>query len=217
MIIELTKSMRILSHRGYWKTSSEKNTGPAFTRSFQLGFGTETDIRDLNGELVVSHDPPVGQPLRLAEFVELYKGSGDGLPLALNIKADGLQTDLKKAFDRFEVRDYFVFDMSIPDTLQYLSVDVPVYTRESEHERQPAFYHAAAGIWMDCFDGEWMTAADIRRRLNDGKKVCLVSPELHRRPYQTLWDNLRDWGLHRDDSLMICTDYPEQAREFFHG
>lgn len=35
--------MIILSHRGYWKETHEKNLPIAFERSFSLGFGTETD------------------------------------------------------------------------------------------------------------------------------------------------------------------------------
>ena len=35
----------ILSHRGYWLQTEEKNSRKAFERSFFMGFGTETDIR----------------------------------------------------------------------------------------------------------------------------------------------------------------------------
>ena len=46
--------MKIISHRGFWKESKEKNSEAAFKRSFENGFGLETDIRDYNGDLVVS-------------------------------------------------------------------------------------------------------------------------------------------------------------------
>ena len=46
------------------------------------------------GGLVISHDPPTGQPMPLETFLAIYKQHGDGLPLALNIKADGLQKPL---------------------------------------------------------------------------------------------------------------------------
>ncbi len=57
--------MQVISHRGYWKSAAEKNTTTAFARSFALGYGTETDVRDLNGELVISHDMPT-QPAMTA-------------------------------------------------------------------------------------------------------------------------------------------------------
>ena len=46
--------MIILSHRGFWKTKDEKNTITSFKRSFDCGFGTETDLRDHDGEIVIS-------------------------------------------------------------------------------------------------------------------------------------------------------------------
>jgi glycerophosphoryl diester phosphodiesterase len=45
--------MKIMSHRGYWRGEDEKNTTTAFSRSFDLGFGTETDVRDALGQLVI--------------------------------------------------------------------------------------------------------------------------------------------------------------------
>ena len=45
--------MKIISHHGFWHIPSEKNTETAFCRSFELGFGTETDVRDSLGALVI--------------------------------------------------------------------------------------------------------------------------------------------------------------------
>ena len=52
--------MQILSHRGLWHSSMERNTKDAFVRSFDAGLGTETDLRDICGKIVVSHDMPHG-------------------------------------------------------------------------------------------------------------------------------------------------------------
>ena len=65
--------IKILSHRGYWKKVEEKNTIQAFENSFSHGFGLETDIRDLNGKLVVSHDIPIEFALSVDE---LFTNSG---------------------------------------------------------------------------------------------------------------------------------------------
>jgi len=59
--------------------------------------------------------------------------------------------------------------------------------------------------------------ARIREHLEAGKEVALVSPELHGRPHGAFWQRLRDAGLSRQDALMLCTDFPGAAREFFHG
>ena len=87
--------MIILSHRGYWKTAEEKNTLKAFERSFSMGFGTETDIRDYECELVISHDIADEKSIKLEDFFRIYDDFNKSLPLALNIKADGLQLKLK--------------------------------------------------------------------------------------------------------------------------
>ena len=63
--------MEIISHRGYWKSVKEKNTEIAFSRSFALNYGTETDLRDCLGKLVISHDMPNGNEIYFDEFLSL--------------------------------------------------------------------------------------------------------------------------------------------------
>ncbi len=126
--------MVILSHRGYWKEDSEKNTKAAFELSFILGFGTETDLRDRNGELVISHDMANSNSIVAEEFFEIYTSLGRELPLALNIKADGLHQKLKTLLVKYEIKNYFVFDMAVPDGLNYLKQDFITYSRHSEYE-----------------------------------------------------------------------------------
>jgi len=210
--------MKILSHRGYWKTPPEKNTSAAFVRSFELGFGTETDFRDLAGRLVVSHDPPSQDALAAEDMLEIYRRYDPSLPLALNIKADGLQHLVVDIVSRFKLRDAFVFDMSIPDTIQWLKTDVPVFTRHSDVEEPPALYAEAAGVWLDAFHSDWWDAADIRRHLDAGKRICIVSPELHRREHRRIWESLYGSDVWSGGDVMLCTDYPEEAVEVFgHG
>ena len=54
------KKLEILAHRGYWKLEKEKNTLYAFEKAFDKYFGIETDLRDAQGEIVISHDIPLG-------------------------------------------------------------------------------------------------------------------------------------------------------------
>lgn len=207
--------MRILSHRGYWQDPSEKNQAVAFRRSFALGFGTETDIRDRLGELVIAHDPPVGGELTVSEFFSLYNEyPTPDLPLALNIKADGLQARLQKLLDEFQIANYFCFDMSIPDAKLFADQGLRFFTRQSELEPEPSLYDRAAGVWVDGFYGEWFTEAALDRHLNHGKQVCVVSPDLHKRPHEPFWQNLRTWAIASDANLMLCTDFPEAAQAY---
>ncbi len=207
--------MQIISHRGYWLDIAEKNSETAFHRSFSLGFGTETDIRDLGGELMISHDPPLPGAFTLEHFLELHRSYAGQLPLALNIKADGLQERLKKTLERFAITDYFAFDMSIPDLLGYQRAGIPFFTRMSEYEPEPVLLEAAGGVWLDGFHGEWYGDGVLTDLLGNGKRVCLVSPELHGRSHLELWQRLAALDPARLSGLMLCTDLPEAARDHF--
>ncbi len=209
--------MKIISHRGLWQSSNEKNTVSAFEKSFSADFGTETDIRDYKGALVISHDVADNSCLLLSDFFELYKKYDADLPIALNVKADGLQNLLQTMLLQYEVNNYFVFDMSIPDTLGYLACQLNVFCRQSEYEPNPSFYTESKGIWLDGFNGEWFDNSLISNHLTQGKEVCIVSSELHGSNYIPFWKKLRELAEDSDDSLMLCTDYPDQAREFFYG
>jgi hypothetical protein len=210
--------MVILSHRGYWKEVLEKNTKSAFELSFALGFGTETDIRDHDGQLVISHDMANENSMLAEEFFKIYRTLGNGLPLALNIKADGLHQNLKNLLVKYEVENYFVFDMAVPDGLTYANQNFITYTRQSEFEAVPAYYEMAQGIWIDEFYKHWVTDEVIERHLEAGKSICIVSPELHRRDCAVEWNHYRllEQRIGRD-RLMLCTDLPEKAKVFFNG
>lgn len=209
--------MLILSHRGFWLSPLEKNTLAAFERSFQQGFGLETDIRDYQGGLVVSHDIPDAAALSFDDFLQVHRRINARLPLALNVKADGLQALVKNLLNKYDVTDYFTFDMSVPDMLGYLNADINVFTRHSEYEPNPACYGQADGVWLDGFHGEWWSETLVEQHLEQNKKVCIVSPELHRRAYLPTWKKIKSYSWCAHPNVMLCTDFPQQALAFFHG
>ncbi|AJJ19630.1 Uncharacterised protein [Yersinia intermedia] len=207
--------MKIISHRGYWEDISDKNTKQAFTRSFKLGFGTETDIRDRNGSLVISHDMPRGNEMLVEDFFVLLEDKN--LPLALNIKADGLCEILCSQVRVSNITNAFVFDMSVPDLRSYLRNGVvKVFTRLSEYEPVPAFFDDCDGVWLDCFESIWFNETDIINILKAKKIVCIVSPELHgRKNNYELWDLLKKIPSEDGDNLILCTDLPQKALAYF--
>lgn len=207
--------MRIISHRGYWRNSAEKNSIIAFERSFDLGFGIETDIRDLNKTLVISHDMPSGGELSLKELIKIM---GDrNLPLALNIKSDGLVDQISQIIKEEKLSNSFVFDMSVPDQFSYINDgNLSVFTRMSEYEQNPAFYKESEGVWLDAFHSTWYNMELISNLLKDNKQVCIVSPELHKRDdYKTLWSELSASGISKSEHVILCTDFPEDAARIF--
>jgi glycerophosphoryl diester phosphodiesterase len=205
--------MKIISHRGFWHIPSEKNTETAFCRSFELGFGTETDVRDSLGALVISHDVPRGGEMTLTSLLALM--GKDQQLLAINIKADGLAKLLCKTMSDYHRTNWFVFDMSIPDMRDHLAVGNPVFARMSEVEQNPVWLDQAEGVWLDSFDNDWFSLSQVSDLLRQGKRVCVVSSELHRRDHCDLWTMLLP--LAAADRLILCTDFPIMAKEFFEG
>ncbi len=204
--------MQVISHRGYWKTANEKNTRTAFARSFGLGYGTETDVRDLNGQLVISHDMPTHPVMTLSEYLADLRSFDHhgGLVQALNIKSDGLAKELAVKMKN-SVQPWFVFDMSVPDMIQHIRVGNPTFARMSEYEQLPTgFLGQIKGIWLDAFVSTWYSMDVVKSILDQGLQVCIVSPELHgRADPANLWNALR--GLAEHENLILCTDLPEDA------
>jgi len=210
--------MKILSHRGFWYEEIEKNSLGAFRNSFKNSFGIETDLRDYNGDLVISHNIPNKDCEKVDSFFELYNSfdNKDSFSLALNIKSDGLQKILSEKLVKYDIKNYFVFDMSIPDTLGYIEKKINFFIRQSEIEKELPFYEKADGVWIDCFYNDWVTENLIQGHLKNNKKVCLVSPELHKRDHLEFWDSLRKMDLIFNDKVFICTDFPKDAKEYFY-
>lgn len=206
--------MEIISHRGYWILPEEKNSVISFLRSFQSFYGTETDIRDYNQKLVVSHDVPNETSIIIDNLFKLYKNNKHQT-LALNIKSDGLAPFLLNKLTEYQIENYFVFDMSIPDTISYLKYGLKVMIRQSEYEKDLPFYNQSIGIWLDSFISEWYDEELIKAHINEGKKVCIVSSELHNRNHLSLWKMLKETGLCFDSNIILCTDKPTEATNFF--
>jgi len=203
--------MKILSHRGYWGEGFVKNSLVAFNRSKELGFGTETDVRDCLGKLVISHDMPCGQEITFEKFLSCFSGSN--LPLAINIKADGLAQSLRNVFKDWPTLEWFVFDMSIPDMMAHIRVGNPVFTRLSDVETELVCIEEAVGVWVDGFSQDFMDTDQIESLFARQKKICFVSSELHGRPHLDYWQYLSRWQ--KQPLAMLCTDLPEEARNYF--
>lgn len=205
----------IICHRGFWRKPEQQNTPAAFKAAFDMGCGIETDVRDLGGELVISHNPPARGCPTLGAVLRLYRACRSRATLALNVKADGLQGMLKKAMASVAPSRFFFFDMSIPDTLGYAAVKLPVFVRQSELEPEPILYARAAGVWLDCFYRDWITARVVEGHLRRGKDVCVVSPEIHSRDPLPLWRRLKGCRAVGRGRLMLCTDLPIEAGRYF--
>ena len=207
--------MKILCHRGFWKKEEEKNTVSSIQRAFSEDMGIESDIRDINGKLVISHNPPVGNEPLAEEIFRLMQEYGDRYCFAINIKADGLTDLLARQLQEYKINNYFTFDMSVPQMLDYREKKLRYFTRQSEYEKQPVLYEDAAGVWTDAFEEDsWITEELILAHQRKGKIVCIVSPELHQREKERFWRRLCSFSIDWNQ-LLLCTDCPGEARNFF--
>lgn len=184
-------SIELIAHRGLWEARSCRNSREAFRRAWAAGYGIETDVRDLGGSLVISHDMPQGGEQPFEEFLDDYIAAGRVGTLALNIKADGLAASVQEACATREIADYFCFDMAIPDARAYLQRGMPIFGRLSELEPPSPFTRECAGIWLDAFESVWFDARVLSDVLSVGQDLCIVSPELHGRDPEQLWSMLR--------------------------
>jgi hypothetical protein len=212
----------VLAHRGWWDEGSRANSRKALGRALEAGFGIETDLRDFAGRIVVSHDPPKPDSLEmdLEDLLRLYLRMGAQGVLALNIKSDGLAGIVCESLSNHGVINYFVFDMSVPDTRGYLALDMPVFTRWSEYENGSLLDDRASGLWLDCFEGAFVSRETLAAGIVRRKPVALVSPELHRRPHLAAWQAWKEVLSKNKVSInkvMICTDFPDSAFDFFSG
>ena len=217
--------LEIISHRGFWKNPSEQNRKKAFIRSLENGFGIETDVRDYCGELVISHDIPNGECLSWCDFLKEYVDISSRIKetpwLAINIKSDGLQEKVKVQLMKYNIKNYFVFDMSIPDTLSYLNQNIRCFVRQSEFEQLPMVMKGYEGVWLDQFNSTWFNEDILYKNAKNNLKLCIVSPELHGRDYSECWKLIKKVIKKKLDTkefkVMICTDYPDIAEEYFNG
>lgn len=207
--------MQILSHRGYWLKPEEKNKREAFVRSFDTGLGTETDLRDICGKIIISHDMPKGNEISFEEVLQIMDGRN--LPLALNIKADGQAEAIKSLLNKYGHTNYFTFDMSIPDMVVQLNTGLTVFTGKSDILAKAILLDKSDGVWLDSFYSDWFSAKDIDELITQGKKVCIVSADLHQRETLKQWEIIKQSNNFSSDNLLLCTDKPIEAKEFFYG
>jgi hypothetical protein len=199
----------ILAHRGMWTEEVAPNSERAIAEALSRGFGLETDIRDHQGELVISHDPPLGEELRLTSLIHSPRARPS--LLALNVKADGLASEISRLVPYDRNTEHFVFDMSFPQARVLAQTGIPMAARISEFESveqsRAGPYASARYVWIDCFESDWfLTQNEISTALLERTSV-LVSPEIHGRDPEAAWNWVCDMRLmgHR---VGLCTDLP---------
>lgn len=206
----------ILCHRGYWAKKEEQNSFASLKKALVAGFSIETDIRDHNSKLIISHDPPNSSDkyIDFESLLEAYSALNcKNQILGLNIKSDGIGQEIKQALSVYDVQNYFTFDMSIPETLKYINQKLIFLSRLSEYERNSEFSELCYGYWLDAFNSEWYTEPFLNNLISIKKNIFFISSELHGRDYNNQWKIIKK--LLPNDKIFLCTDFPNKAEEYF--
>ncbi len=211
--------INIIAHGGWYVMPEEKDLASAYYRALEAGMGTVVPVRDHDGRLVISHGPASDDSPSFDEFLaERAIWPGNTPVLAVRICADGLSELLHRSLLKVDGVAPYLFGMSVPDIPSYLDGQIPIYVRQSEHEPQPPFYEFAEGVWLDSFERDWFDERLIIQHLRAGKFVSIVSPELNGREHEPMWEMIGKLEQKLGElasSLQLCTDKPQEAREFF--
>ena len=97
----------------------------------------------------------------------------------------------------------------------YARAGLPFFTRHSDVEPAPALYDAADGVWLDDFDGGFIAEQRIAAHLAAGKRVAVVSPELHGRDHDAAWQQWRTWPVWDSARRLPLHRPPDEAQEVF--
>jgi glycerophosphoryl diester phosphodiesterase len=224
--------MQILAHRGNTRgpTPARENSFELFQEALSTGFGLELDLRrDAADRFYISHDPAPWSPDNALDRFRALFLEHEHLPLAVNVKELGYEEELirlmqegtwgKNAF-------YFDFELLEPETPGQAQrrlaglpggKDCPAASRLSDRKETLEQCLSIPGnvVWADEFDSLWITRREVEAVRKAGRKIYLISPELHGFPEEVRkkrWKDFKEWGI---DGL--CTDYSLAAYDFFLG
>lgn len=210
--------MNIYCHRGYWKNDSKlQNSLKAIIDAQKMNWHSEIDVRDNQGALVVSHDPPISGCNNFYNFEDIVQSLPDAKRLALNIKSCGLNKIFSDEVINFIVTsNSFLFDATISDMMAFAELNLPFYTRVSDLEQEPVLLKKALGIVIDTFHSTWWSVETILKYLDLGYEIMIISPELHDKAHQHAWEVLKSSSsLMTSTNISVCTDFPLDANNWF--
>jgi hypothetical protein len=146
-----------------------------------LNIGIEFDVRDSGGKIIVTHDAFTdGQEFE--EFISnLHKRF-----LIINVKSEGIETNILNILKKYAFEDFFFLDCSFPAIMKLFRMgEKRIALRFSEFEsieNISLMANKIQWVWVDCFSRFPLTK-DISDYIHSLElKICIVSPELQGRP-----------------------------------
>jgi len=212
----------IIAHRGYRNGPDplRENRLAAVAECLRLGWSVEIDIRrTADGRFYISHDPaPDAEARDASPFFDAIRRHASA-PVALNVKELGYEFDLIRYLRTEAVLDrLFLFDMELLEhdrgetARRFRAIDPTVRLAARVSDRNEPI-DAVLGaddaevVWVDEFDGLWVTEHDVRTLKTGGHSIFAISPEIHGFSHEAMirrWREFAAWGVDG-----ICTDFPE--------
>jgi hypothetical protein len=145
-----------------------------------LNIGIEFDVRDSGGKIIVTHDAFTdGQ-----EFEEFISNIHKRF-LIINVKSEGIETNILNILKKYVFEDFFFLDCSFPAIMKLSRMgEKRIALRFSEFEsieNISLMANKIQWVWVDCFSRSPLTK-DISDYIHSLElKICIVSPELQGR------------------------------------
>lgn len=147
-------------------------------RTIPENYGIEVDIRDYENKLVLCHDPFLKK--ESIEYFDDYLKHYKHAFIILNIKSEGIEWEVKKLLNIYNITNYFFLDSSFPMIYKLLKQnETNIAIRYSEYESLPSFSgNKPKYVWVDCFTQFPLNKTKYDELIYLGYKLCYVSPEL---------------------------------------
>jgi glycerophosphoryl diester phosphodiesterase len=198
----------IYAHRGIWQTRDQQNSRQSIEAARFSGYGVETDFRSKSDSLVISHDPYGDSKPLAADEIDFTE-----IPVALNIKEDGLLPQYEAFIEEYPNQHTFLFDGSIPEMVKIKERKLPHALRLSEYETDLPW--ESQFLWIDGFNSDWWIKAPKILNLMEKHFAVFVSPELHGRDLNLAWEFFHLLHSKVIAPFGICTDQPDKLKAVF--
>ena len=153
--------------------------------------GVEVDVRYHKNTLILHHDPFHHHEIytdTLEIFLQNWNSKG---PIVLNLKTEGIEKRCIELMAKYEVKNWFFLDMSMPILVKYsdkakkkeFKYFSPDNLSVRFSDREPieyalSFKGKASWVWVDYFSHFPLNEKNVFLLKNAGFKICLVSPEI---------------------------------------
>ena len=189
-------------------------------KNISSAYGIEVDVRYHKNDLILSHDPFDHHNRKNDKLIDLLKIWSNEGPLVLNLKSEGIENLCIEAIRRYEIKNWFFLDMSMPYFIKYSE---EAYAKRIKNfsaenlavrfsDKEPieyalSFENKASWIWVDYFKDFPLNRENYFLLKRKNFKICLVSPEIQKKPFLKTKDLVEICSNLKIDA--VCTKIPD--------